>query len=129
MRMSRAQKLMTGPALTLTALILAGCTAPYYDDGLGYDQIFLTPVEEEVVIIYPNPHYPPPPPPPITVHVQTTEPPRHRPLTRPDTPRTKTPRGERGADKPVIVRHKEKNPDPIAQVENRRPQRRSTQRR
>jgi len=95
--MNRLIMTLTGLAVLVTALAGSGC-APMSYQGSCY-------AETQVIVIY----EPVPFPYPVPLEVQGSDPlpPRHTPLKKPGNPgnpRTKTPRGDRSGDQPVIAR-------------------------
>ncbi len=114
--MKKSITMLTGFLVLVTGMMLSGCTPlPYQGHGTHFVEIVYVPVP------YPEP-YPGPggyeePPPPRK---------RYQPLAKPraDTPRTKTPTGDRPGSKPVIVRGKggaDRSPDQIASSTPKRP--------
>ncbi len=94
------------------AILLSGCAPMPYQ---GYPEYYVEVIYVPVPVPYPEPcpgpsgYEEPPPPPPI----------RTKPLVKPwdDTPRTKTPTGDRPPRKPVIIRGKggsERSPEQVA---------------
>lgn len=122
--MNAKMKMLMGLLLLTLASGTTGCSVLLYEDGYDHSgEIVLIPVEDydPPIIVCPGPGTPPPPPPvyyetPVYYEPPPPAPVRHRPLTKPDSPRIKTPRGDRSRDQ-------------VAQVQNPRPKRPITTRR
>jgi hypothetical protein len=112
--MKKSIMMLTGFLVLAAGLMLSGCAPlPYQGHGDYFVEIVYVPVP----VPYPGPvDYEEPPPPRK----------RHQPLAKPqgDTPRTKTPTGDRPGSKPVVVRGKgtaDRSPDQIASSTPNRP--------
>ena len=112
--MKKSIMMLTGFLILAAGLMLSGCTPiPYQGHGDYFVEIVYVPVP----VPYPGPvGYEEPPPPQK----------RYQPLAKPrvDTPRTKTPGGDRPGSKPVVVRGKgtaNRPSDQIASSTSKRP--------
>jgi len=110
--------MLTGFLGLFAAVLLSGCAPlPYQGDPDYYVEIVYVPVP----VPYPGPC----PGPPV---INPPSPRRHTPLVKPrgDTPRTKTPGGDRPTRKPVVVRDtggSERPPQQVASSTPKRPPR------
>lgn len=107
--MSIKKKMLMGLLPLTLAVGTTGCSVLLYEDGYDHSgEIALIPVEDydpPIIIICPGPQIPPPPPPPVYYETPAPAPVRHRPLTKPDSPRIKTPRGDRSGDQVAQVQN------------------------
>ena len=105
--MSAKMKMLMGLLLLTLALGTTGCSVLLYEDGYDHSgEIVLIPAEDPpIIIVCPGPHIPPPPPPPVYYETPAPAPVRHRPLAKPDSPRIKTPRGDRSRDQVAQVQN------------------------